>query len=76
MKPAQANTITRILDILLNFLSAAEGPKTASAVPDEILAEMARRDPAVLNLLAPFLTDEQFDNIAGKQFADGDEEPT
>ena len=42
----------------------------SAGVPNEILADLARRDPRALNVLAPFLTDEQFDDIVGSNLTD------
>ncbi len=63
IKPAQANAIARICQLMIQNLQQGGPRQTSSGVPDEILADIARRDPSVLNLLAPFLTDEQFDSI-------------
>jgi hypothetical protein len=68
--PAQANAITRILQLMMQSLQQGGPRRAASAIPDEILADLARKDPAILDLLAPFLTDEQFDAILADHVKD------
>ena len=70
IKPAQANAITRILQLMMQSLQQGGPRRAASAIPDEILADLARKDPAILDLLAPFLTDEQFDAILADHVKD------
>jgi hypothetical protein len=72
IKPATANTMIRIYQLQLACLKLGDGTQTSAGVPNEILADLARRDPHALNVLAPFLTDEQFDDIVGGNFTDDD----
>ena len=70
IKPAQANAIARICQLMMQGLEHGGPHRASSGIPDEILADVARRDPAVLNMLAPFLTDEQFDAILAESVQD------
>jgi hypothetical protein len=70
IKPAAANAMSRIYQIKLACLKLGEGTQASGAVPNEILADLARRDPRALNVLAPFLTDEQFDDIVDSNLTD------
>jgi len=72
IKPASANAITRILQLMLHGLQRAGPHLTSSGLPEEILADLARKDPVIMNLLADFLTDEQFDAIMASE---ADENP-
>ena len=63
LTPAQANAIARILQMMLQSLEQGAPQRGGASVPPEILADLARRDPAILDVLEPFLTDEQYNSI-------------
>lgn len=65
LKPAAANAITRILQVMLQCLERGGPQRGGANGPEEILADLARRDPKILDVLQQFLTDEQFDAILG-----------
>lgn len=63
VKPAQANAMARVYQLMLQCLGSGDGRTRGSAELQATLADLARRDPQTLNALEPFLTDEQFANI-------------
>ena len=73
IKPAAANAMTRILQLMLQCLERGGPQRSGASIPEEILADAARRDPAIFELLEPFLTDEQINAILD-EFADNEPE--
>ena len=61
--PAQANAMARVYQLMLECLTGDEGRNRGPGELHATLAELARRDPKILNDLESFLTDEQFDRI-------------
>jgi hypothetical protein len=57
---AKANVIQRSLRIMLET-QLRRSAATDQGLPNEALAELCRRNPAALNLVAPFLPEEQLD---------------
>jgi hypothetical protein len=73
VSPSVANTAERILRTILDAQtrSAQEGPR---GWQQEELAELCRRDPRVLPLLEPLLTDEQLKWLMGTVTDDADDQ--
>lgn len=63
IKPAQANSMAKVYELMLKYLRSGGDRQRGSGGLEDVLADMARRDPEVLNVLEPYLTDEQFYDI-------------
>ena len=73
--PAKANSMARVYQLMLECLRGDEGRNRGPGELHATLAQLARRDPQILNDLEPFLTDEQFDSIIA-EIGDGPAEQT
>jgi len=62
MSTAKASIIHRTLRTILETHLKKQAP-TEQGLPTEVLAELCRREPALLNLVAPLLRDDQVDWI-------------
>ena len=72
IKPATANAMSRIYQMKLACLRLGDAQQASGGVPSEILADLARRDQHAFNILVPFLTDEQVDEIVGNNLSEDD----
>ncbi len=65
LSPSQASVIQRNLRILLDT-QLKRTQEERLGVAEEALADLCRANPQVLNLLAPFLSDEQVEWLMGE----------
>lgn len=62
IKPAQANSMRGALKDLLDHHREDRQPASGTVATDDMIAAV-RKDPALLRLFEPMLTDEQFDLV-------------
>jgi hypothetical protein len=63
LTPAQGNTMLAALKEMLSHYRHSKTQSNSACLSDADLASIRRTNPKVFNLLAPFLTDEQLDQI-------------
>jgi len=75
IRPAEANAASRILQQMIQCVSRTHSQRAAPGALGEILADIARRDHDMLDVLEPFLTDEQFMMIVGENLGEDRDSP-
>ncbi len=67
LKPAQASAMKSFYAEILRYRQKAESRGEHKSVPDADVIALLQKDPKLMAIMAPFLTDEQVDLVMGAE---------